>query len=135
MDPLSIAAGIIGILQATKSCLKFSRKFAGPSQFGTSELNGMKNSLYEFHGIMKTFQTHLDIYEDDEDHLQALAHLMPAMIQCQTAIQLIKEHLQNSSFVEKALKGAKFDKKLKLLLKTIEESGKLFKIAILSDQQ
>ena len=67
MDGLSLAASVIAIIQLAGSCLKLSRQLLGPSEFG--DLSSMITALYGFHGVVKSFQTHLEIYEDDEARL------------------------------------------------------------------
>lgn len=66
MDGLSLAASVISVIQLAGSCLKLSRKFLGPSEFGSSHMNSMAIAFYGFNGAVKSFQTHLAIYEDDE---------------------------------------------------------------------
>lgn len=66
MDGLSLAASVIAVIQLAGSCLKLSRRWIGPSEFSSSNLATMTTALYEFNGAMKTFQTHLEIHEDDE---------------------------------------------------------------------
>jgi hypothetical protein len=66
MDPLSISASIAGLVTLTASCLKLSKKWIGPSEFGTAELKAVEKTLLEFTGAMKTFETFVEIYEDDE---------------------------------------------------------------------
>jgi len=72
MDGLSLAASVIAVIQLAGSCLKVSRKWIGPSEFSSSDLATMTTVLYEFNGAMKTFQTHLEIHEDDEARLSSL---------------------------------------------------------------
>ena len=70
MDGLSLAASIVAV-QLVGSCLKLSKKFLDSSEFGSSDLTSMTTALYRFNGAVKTFQTHLEIYEDDEERLTA----------------------------------------------------------------
>ena len=77
----------------------------------------------------------LKFHADDEDRLQTLAHLGPVVERCQEALQSIKAFMQGSSKFEKMWKGASFDKTLKSAIKAVEESSKLFKLALTVDQQ
>lgn len=135
MDPFSLTVGIVGLIGAVNGCLKLTKKFVGPSKFGKSELAATKSTLYEAVGILNIFKTYLELHEDDECHMQALVHLAPAMDRCREALQTIKTFLQGTSTVEKIWKGAKFDKEFKNALNAVDESSKLFKLAVMADQQ
>jgi hypothetical protein len=134
MDPFSIAVGVLGVIQAVTSCLKLSKKFIGPSTVSKEELALITNTLYGFHGIMRSFQAHLEIWDDDDDRMKSLEYLKPAVTQCNAAVEVIKEYVKGSG-VEKILRGVKFDKKLKVALASINSARSLFEMAIQSDQQ
>jgi cob(I)alamin adenosyltransferase len=101
MDPLSISASVAGLITLTGSCLKLSRKWIGPSEFGTSDLKAIEKALYEFNGAMKTFETHLKIHEDDVAWLNSLNYLKPALDQCNMALEVIKKFVGGYSFIGK----------------------------------
>src|SRR5277367_2568975 len=117
MDGLSLAASVIAVIQLAGSCLKLSRKWIGLSEFGSSDLATITTALYEFNGAMKTFQTHLEIHEDDEARLSSLDYLKPAFERCKEALDIVKDFLEHTSFIGKHLIGPKFDRKLKPSLK------------------
>jgi hypothetical protein len=121
MDGLSLAASVIAVIQLAGSCLKLSRKFLGPSEFGSSDLNSMTIALYGFNGAVKSFQTYLEIYEDDEVRLSSLEHLKPALKQCREALRIIEDFIGKSSFIGKHVIGPRFDCKLKTSLKALDE--------------
>jgi hypothetical protein len=75
MDGLSLAASVIAVIQLAGSCLKLSRKFLGPSEFSSFDLTSMTTALYGLNGAVKSFQTLLKIYEDDEARLSSLLPL------------------------------------------------------------
>jgi hypothetical protein len=120
MDGLSLAASIIAVIQLTGSCLKLSRRFLGPSEHGSSNLALMENALYGFNGAVKSFQTHLEIYEDDEARLSSLDNLKPVLKQCEEALHIIV--------------GPRFDHKLKTSLKALNGAKELFMLALHTDQ-
>lgn len=66
MDGLSLTASVIAIIQLASSCLKLSRRWIGPTDFGLSDLTTMTIALYEFTGAIKTFQMHLEIHEGNK---------------------------------------------------------------------
>jgi hypothetical protein len=134
MDGLSLAASIIAVIQLTGSCLKLSRKFLGPSEFGSSNLASMENALYGFNGAVKSFQTHLEIYEDDEARLSSLEYLKPVLKQCEEALHIIEDFVGKSGFIGKHVVGPRFDHKLKTSLKALNEAKELFMLALHADQ-
>jgi hypothetical protein len=135
MDGLSLAASVIAVIQLAGSCLKLSRKFLGPSEFGASDLNSMATALYGFSGAVKSFQTHLEIYEDDEARLGSLEYLKPVLKQCEEALHIIEDFVGKSSFIGKHVIGPRFDYKLKGSLKALDRAKELFMLALHADQR
>jgi len=135
MDGLSLAASVIAVIQLAGSCLKLSRKFVGPSGFGSSDILSITTALYGFNGAVKSFQTHLEIYEDDEARLTSLEYLKPALKQCGEALSIIKDFVENSGFIGKHIIGPRFDRKLKTSLKALNGAKELFMLALHADQQ
>ena len=132
MDGLSLAASVIAVIQLTGSCLKLSRKFLGPSEF--SNLAFMADALYEFNGAVKSFQTHLEIYEDDEARLSSLEYLKPVLKQCEESLYIIEDFVGKSGFIGKYVIGPRFDHKLKTSLKALNGAKELFMLALHTDQ-
>lgn len=122
MDGLSLVACVIAVIQLTGSCLKLSRKFLGSSEFCSSYLNPMTATLYGFNGAVKSFQTHLEIYKDDEARLSSLVYLKPALKQCEEALHIIEDFVEKSGFIGKHVEGPRFDYKLKASLKGFRRS-------------
>jgi hypothetical protein len=135
MDGLSLAASIIAVIQLAGSCLKLSRKFLGPSEFGSSSLASMTAALYGFNGAVKSFQTYLEIYDDDEARLSSLETLKPVLKQCEEALHIIEDFVGKSSFIEKHVIGSKFDSRVKSSLKALDGAKELFILALHTDQR
>ena len=135
MDGLSLAASVIAVIQITGSCLKLSRKWIGPSEFGSPDITAMITALYEFIGVMNAFQTHLGIHEDDEARLSSLEYLKPALGRCKEALDIVKDFMEGSGFIAKHLIGPKFDRKLNTSLKALDGAKELFMLAFHADQQ
>ncbi|KAJ2988192.1 hypothetical protein NUW58_g4110 [Xylaria curta] len=135
MDGLSLAASVITIIQLTGTCLKLSKKWLGPSEFGSADLATVERNLYGFIGAMKAFQTHLEIHEDDQARLNSLGHLLPAVKGCEDALTIVQDFIKNRGFIRKHLAGPKFDGKLKASLKALEEAKKLFELSLQADHQ
>jgi hypothetical protein len=135
MDGLSLAASIIAVIQLAGSCLKQSKKIIGPSDFSSSDLKSMTTALYGFNGALKTFQTHLEIHDDDEARLSSLEYLKPALGRCEEALNVIKDFMERRSFIGKHIIGPKFDRKLKTSLTALDGAKELFTMALHSDQQ
>jgi hypothetical protein len=135
MDGLGLAASVIAVIQLAGSCLKLSRKFLGPSEFGSSDLASMTTTLYGFNGAVKSFQTHLEIYEDDEARLSSLEYLKPVLKQCEEALHIIEAFVGKSSFIGKHVIGPRFDYKLKTSLKALDRAKELFMLALQADQR
>lgn len=135
MDPFSLTVGTIGLIGAVKACLKLAGKVVGPSKLGKAELDATNSTLFEALGILKNFKTFLKLHRDDHDRLQTLAHLGPVMKRCEDALQTIEAFMQGTSTFEKLCKGVKFDKSFKSAITAVDESTKLFKLAVMADQQ
>ena len=135
MDVLSLAASVIAVIQLVGSCLKLSRKFLGPSEFGSSDLSSMIMTLYGFNGVMKSFQTHLEIHEDDEARLSSFEYLKPVLEQCEKALHTIEDFVGKNSFIGKHVIGPRFDYKLKASLKALDRAKELFMLALHADQR
>jgi hypothetical protein len=95
----------------------------------------MTTALYEFNGAMKTFQTHLEIHEDDEAQLSSLEYLKPALGRCKEALDTVIDFVEHTDFIGKHLIGPKFDRKLKTLLKALNGAKELFMLALHVGQQ
>ncbi|KAH8592634.1 hypothetical protein B0O99DRAFT_597075 [Bisporella sp. PMI_857] len=134
MDGLSLTASVITVIQLAGSCLKLSRKFLGPSEFGSSDLNSMTTALYGFNGAVKSLQTHLEIYEDNEARLTSLEYLKPVLKKCEESLHIIEDFVGKSSFIGKHVIGPKFDCKLKPSLKALGGAKELFMLALQGDQ-
>ncbi len=135
MDGLSLAASVIAVIQLAGSCLKLSRKWIGPSEHSSTDLDTMTKALYGFNGAIKNFQTHLEIYEDDEARLRSLDYFTPALERCREALDSIQTFLEGTGFIGKHLIGPRFDRKLKASLKTLDGAKDLFMLALQTDQQ
>ena len=134
MDPFSISVGVFGILQTVTLCLKLVKKHVGPSSMSSADAENLKKSLYEFHGTMKSFQMHLKLHADDDERIASLEYLKPAVTRSLDSLHIVKQYI-DSGRTEKLFRGVKFDKKLKLSLKSLNDACKLFSMAILADQQ
>lgn len=95
----------------------------------------MAIAFYGFNGAVKTFQTHLAIYEDDEARLSSLEYLKPSLKQCEEALYIIEDFVGKSSFIGKHITGPRFDYKLKTSLKALDGAKELFMLALRADQQ
>jgi hypothetical protein len=135
MDGVSVAANIIAVVQLTAVCLKLSKKFLGPSQYSSASLDSISKSLYAFNGTIKNLQTNYEINEDDQARLDALNYLAKPLKRCEEALEIIRERLQNATFLGRYVVGERFDRKLKNTLQDMEEARKLFEIALHSYQQ
>ncbi|KAF4854576.1 hypothetical protein CGCSCA2_v009577 [Colletotrichum siamense] len=134
MDPFSLTVGVLGIVAAAQACLKTIKKRVGASAMSSAEIEGMMKTLYEIHGVMGSFKTHLELHDDDEDRLESLQYLMPVMNRSSEALQIVKDYV-NSGRTEKAFRGVKFDKQLKLSLKRLDDASEIFSMAVVSNQQ
>jgi len=84
---------------------------------------------------VKTFQTHLEIHENDEARLNSLEYLKPVLESCKEALNIIKDFVERNSFIGKHIIGPKFDRRLKKSLKALDEAKELFTMALHGDQQ
>ena len=95
----------------------------------------MVTALYGFNGAVKTFQTHLEIYEDDEVRLRSLEYLKPALRRCEEALNIVKDFVEKAGFIGKHVIGPNIDRKLKPSLKALDRAKELFMLALHADQQ
>jgi hypothetical protein len=135
MAEIGLAASVIAIIQLTTSCLKLSRKWIGPSEFSSSELTTLTTALYDFNGAIKTFQTHLEIHEDNQARLVSLEYLENALSRCSQALDIIKQFIERGGVMNRAVLGPKLDRKLKSSLTVLQGAKELFMLAVQADQQ
>ena len=133
MEVLGIAASVIAVVQLTGACLKLSKKWLGPSEFSTSELNVMMADLYVFNGVLKSFQTHLEVHSDDETRILGLNHLTPVLHRCEEALKRIRDFMEESGVIGRHLLAPRFDRKLKLSLQILERAKGLLELAVSAD--
>ncbi len=135
MDPFSLTLGIISLLEALKSSLKLARKHGvGPSALSSVEAENLKKTLLELHGATNNFKTCLDISDDEEWNMASLEYLKPVVERSFESLQIVRDYLGSRRTV-KAFRGANFDKKLKVSLKSLDDASKLFAMAVSVDQQ
>ncbi len=135
MEVLGIAASVIAVVQLTGACLKLSKKWLGPSEFTASELNALTADLYTFNGVLRTFQTHLEIHSDDSQRLLSLDHLTPVLQRCEKALESIREFMDKTGVIGRHFMGPRLDRKIKLSLQVLERSKGLLELAVSADQQ
>lgn len=135
MEVLGIAASVVAVVQLTGACLKLSKKWLGPSEFSTSELDTMIADLYAFNGVLRTFQTHLEIHSDDEPRILGLNHLTPVLHRCEGALTTIQEFMERSGVIGRYLLAPRFDRKLKLSLQILERAKGLLELAVSADSR
>ena len=107
------------VVQLTGICLRLGNKFLGPSHRSPAGLHLIAKSLYEFNGAIKNLQTHYEINEDNQIRLNGLNHLAESLKRCEEALEIVREQLQNTSFLGRYVVGARFDRKLKKSLQVI----------------
>ncbi|KAJ6438994.1 hypothetical protein O9K51_08397 [Purpureocillium lavendulum] len=110
-------------------------QWIGPSEFSTSELRTLTTALYDFNGAIKTFQTHLEICEENEARLVSLEYLENALTRCGQALEIINQFMERRRVMDKVLLGPKFDRKLKASLAILQGAKELFMLVVQADQQ
>jgi hypothetical protein len=95
----------------------------------------MTTALYGFNGAVKSFQTHLEIYEDVEARLSSLEYLKPILNQSEEALNIIEDFVRKADFIGKHVIGPRFDRKLKMSLNALDGAKELFILALHADQQ
>lgn len=135
MDPVSLTASIIAILQVTGICLKYTNKFVGPSKHNSADLQSLLSTLYAFNGSVKNLQTHLEICEEDQARLAALSYIEKPLADCKDVLGLLEERLKSTSFVAKHVVGVRFDARLRRFLSCLEHSRALFNETLQGDQR
>lgn len=133
MDPLSITASVVAIVQITGQCLKLVK--IGPSKHQLTRLKEVNATLYGFNGIVRNLQTHLEIYKDDQARLSALDRLKEPLDRCGEALRLLKTRLEHDGFWSQYVTGMRFDKKLEDCLRVVSDATSLLELALQSDQR
>ena len=135
MESIGLVASVIAVAQLTGACLKLSRKWLGPSEFTTTELRSITADLYAFNGILRTFQTHIEICEEDEARLVSLQHLEPVLDSCNEALGAIKAFSEKTGYIGKHMIAPRFDRKVKLSLEVLRRAKDVFVLAVQADHQ
>ena len=139
MEALAITASIIAIVQLTGVCLKISKKLSekriGPSSYNSARLSAINTTLFEFNGTIKNLQTHLEINEEDQARLETLDHLNEPLMRCGEALEVLRLRMQSDSFLERYIRGSRFDKKLDDCLRVLKDAMKPLILALSCDQR
>ena len=124
-------------LQLIEVTLKVANKQVGvgPSRFNYSSVQGVLERLYILNGILSSLKTHLEINEADESRRQTLNILAEPLNRCRDALELVKDRLENATFLGSHVLGKAFDKKFDRALSVLDESQRLIQTCLLSDQQ
>ena len=133
MDPLSLTAGVIAIVQITRDCMKLAK--IGPSKHHLTRLKEINTNIYGFYGTIKNLQVHLEIYEEDQARLSALDHLQEPLARCLEALKLLKIRFEHDNVFKQYVMGLRFDKKLEDCLRVINDAKLLLELALQCDQR
>jgi hypothetical protein len=133
MDPLSVTASVIAIVQITGECMKLAK--IGPSKYHLTRLKEINTNLYGFYGTIKNLQMHLEIYEEDQARLSALDHLQEPLARCFEALKLLKNRVEHDGVFSQYVMGLRFDKKLEDGLRVIADAKSLLELALQCDQR
>lgn len=133
MNPLSITASVIDILQITGQCLKLVK--IEPSKHHLTRLKELNTTLYGFNGVLRNLQTHFEIYEDDQARLSALGELKEPLDRCDEALRLLKTRLESDGFLSQYVMGLRFEKNLDDCLRVVRDATPLLELALQSDQR
>lgn len=135
MEAVGLAASVITIVNLTAVCLKSSSKLVGPSSYKPERLQSLYATLYGFNGTVRNLQTHLEIYEDDQSRLDTLDRLQEPLKRCREALQLLSSRLKSDGFFAQYVMGSRFDKKLDLCLRVLNDTKGLLELSLQSDQR
>lgn len=108
MDPVSavgITASVIPVMQLTASCLKWSRKFIGPSQYLSGDPKSILVVLDDFNGSIMNLRTHLKVCEEDEARISPLEYLQRPLSDSKRALCLLEDHMKHSRFMRRYVVG------------------------------
>jgi len=135
MEAVGLVASVIAIVQLTGACLKLSSKLTGPSSYKPERLQSLSTTLYNFNGTIKNLQTHLEIYEDDQARLDTLTYLQEPLMRCSEALQLLSSRMQSDGLFALYIMGSRFDKKVDLCLRVLNDAKGLLELALQCDQR
>ncbi|EXJ54732.1 hypothetical protein A1O7_10073 [Cladophialophora yegresii CBS 114405] len=133
MDPLSLTASVVAIVQITGECMKLAK--IGPSKYHLARLKQINTDLYGFYGTINNLQLHLKICEEDQARLSALDHLQEPLSRCLEALKLLKTRFEHDGVFTQYVMGLRFDKKLEDCLRVIADAKSLLELALLCDQR
>jgi len=83
---------------------------------------------------MSSFQANLELSEDDKERRDSLEYLQPVVTRSYEALMIVREYMDGGK-TGKLFRGARFDKKLKTALKSLDDASKLFSMASYATQQ
>jgi hypothetical protein len=135
MEAVGLVASVIAIVQLTGACLKLGSKLTGPSSYKPERLRSLSTILYNFNGTIKNLQTHLEIHEDDQARLNTLTYLQEPLMRCREALQLLSSRMQSDGLFALYIMGSRFDKKVDLCLRVLNDAKGLLELALQCDQR
>jgi hypothetical protein len=98
-------------------------------------LQSLSTTLYNFNGTIKNLQTHLEIHEDDQARLDTLTYLQEPLMRCREALQLLSSQMQRDGLFALYIMGLRFDKKVDLCLRVLNDAKGLLELALQCDQR
>jgi hypothetical protein len=132
MDPLSVTASIIAIVQITGQCLTLAR--IGPTKYNQEKLKEINTILNGFNDTVTKLQAHLTRKKDDQSRLVTLDHLKVPLMRCEEALKLLTSRMQGVGFCGRYVLGSRFDKKLDDCLRVLKKATGLLGLALQCDQ-
>jgi len=134
-EGLSLAAGVIAVTTLAGACLKLSKKWLGPSEFGSADLTITRTTLLGFAEAMTKFQIHLTALGYDEARQESLEYLPQVLERCVQALGMVHSFLENRGFMGKYVVAPRFDRKLKASLEALEAAKEVFIFALNANNQ
>lgn len=140
MDPLSITAGVIAVVQVTATCLKLCSRPLGSSEYETATLKRISADLFAFNGIVRNLQTYIEIAEGDESRLGHMSHIQEPLARSEESLRIIEDALvkRNDSRIPRLVSihvtGRRFDRRLSQALAILKSSGGVLQLAIQTDE-
>ncbi len=132
---MDLAGLVLAATQMTGTCLKASRKLAGPSQHSFKELREIISNLYFFDVAISNLQKHVQACEEDQARLQALLILEEPLQNSMRSLEMIKTRLEDTTFVGKYFRGVSFDNELKDSLRSLKRGRTLFQDVLQMDNR
>ncbi|KAM7207361.1 hypothetical protein V8F20_002241 [Naviculisporaceae sp. PSN 640] len=132
-EALGIAASVFAVVQLAGSCVSLSKRWIGPSKFGSSDLASLKSTLCGFSQAISEFYNRLGELGNVQSRQENMESLRQVLEGSRKALDVVQRFMTSRGMMGKYLIAPISDGELKVALKDLEAAKERFMFALQTD--